>query len=297
MRVFYFFGLFLLLSCSKEKESSTLPAPVTGPLELTLVAPLEDTLAESSGLLVFGEELLSHNDSGNANALYRVNPSSGEVTQSLTIGTTSNTDWEDLAQDATHIYIGDIGNNNGSRKDLKIYKIAKEELTAIDGQELAVATISFSYELQDSFTPAPFRTNFDAEALVVMEGDLYVFTKNWGNQKTDVYKIPTTAGVYEALHVGTLDVAGFVTAADYDVQNNALLLIGYSTVAPFLVKMDAVNLQDISNGNFERYELQVPTAFSRQLEAVCLFESYLYLSSEQSSDGAAGLFRLEMNAL
>ncbi|MGB2128468.1 MAG: hypothetical protein ACPHXR_03225 [Flavicella sp.] len=292
MRAFYFFGLFLFLSCSKEKESSSLPISVTGPLELTLVAPLEDTLSESSGLLAFGEELLSHNDSGNANTLYSVNPNTAKITNTFAIDNIVNTDWEDLAQDANHIYVADIGNNNGTRKDLKIYKIAKEQVMADATQDKEIATISFSYELQDSFIPAPFQTNFDAEALVAMQGDLYVFTKNWGNQKTDVHKIPSNSGTYEAKHLGTIEVAGFITGADYDAENNSLVLIGYNLQSPFLIIMDAVNLQDLANSNFERYELQVPATYSRQLEAVCFFESYLYFTSEQSSDGASGLFRL-----
>ena len=292
MRVLYFFGFFFLFSCTKDGESGTLPAPILGPIQLTLVAPLEATLSESSGLLAFGEELMSHNDSGNTNALYGFNLNTAKITETFVLGITTNVDWEDLAQDANHIYIGDIGNNNGTRKDLKIYKIAKEQLTTVDSQELLVETMSFAYALQNSFTPAPFRTNFDAEALVVIAGDLYVFTKNWGNQKTDIYKISTIPGVYKAEHIGTLDIAGFVTAADYDVKSNSLVLVGYSLQSPFLVKIDAVHLQDIANGNFERYELQVPTTYSRQLEAVCFFESYLYFTSEQSSDGASGLFRL-----
>ena len=297
MRILFFLGLFILLSCSKEGESSTLPPSVTGPLTLTMLAPLEDTLSESSGLLAFGDEFMSHNDSGNANALYGFNPNTAKITDTFVLDTSTNTDWEDLAQDASHIYIGDIGNNNGTRKDLRIYKVAKEQLTAVDSQELLVETISFSYALQNSFTPTPFRTNFDAEALVVVQGDLYVFTKNWGNQKTDIYKISTIPGVYEAEHIGTLDIAGFVTAADFDIESNSLVLIGYSLQSPFLVQMDAVHLQDIPNSNFERYELQVPLTFSKQLEAVCFFESYLYFTSEQNSDGAGGLFRLEISAL
>lgn len=292
MRVLCFLGLFFLLSCSKDEERGTLPDPITGPLALTLVAPLEATLSESSGLLAFGEELLSHNDSGNANALYSVDPITAKIITTFAIDNTVNTDWEDLAQDANHLYIGDIGNNNGTRKDLKIYKIAKEQLTLANSQESFVETIFFSYALQESFIAAPFRTNFDAEALVVIAGDLYVFTKNWGNQKTDIYKITTTPGIYEAEHIGTLDIVGFVTGADYDAESNSLVLIGYNLQSPFLVTMDAVHLQDLSNSNFERYELQVPTTYSRQLEAVCFFESYLYFTSEQSSDGASGLFRM-----
>ena len=226
-------------------------------------------------LVAIGEQLLSHNDSGDANILYSVNPNTAKINETFVIENTANTDWEDLVQDANHIYIADIGNNNGTRKDLKIYKIAKEQVVAEAIQDKAVATISFSYELQESFTAAPFRTNFDAEALVVMQGDLYVFTKNWGNQKTDIYKIATIPGVYEAEHIGTLNVAGFITGADYDTESNSLVLIGYDLQAPFLIKMDAVNLQDLANSNFERYELQVPTTYSRQLEAVCFLDLFV----------------------
>jgi hypothetical protein len=34
-----------------------------------------------------------------------------------------NTDWEALTNDGNNFYIGDFGNNDGSRRDLTIYKV------------------------------------------------------------------------------------------------------------------------------------------------------------------------------
>ena len=88
---------------------------------------LPPLLYESSGVIFFNNKLISHNDSGNENKLYEIDTISGEVVRTITIDNANNIDWEDIAQDASSIYIGDIGNNNGNRTDLKIYKISKTE--------------------------------------------------------------------------------------------------------------------------------------------------------------------------
>jgi hypothetical protein len=86
------------------------------------VAVLDDSLRESSGLNFFNGKLYTFNDSGNTSELFQIDPQSGKIQKKLQTKL-RNEDWESLTNDGEKFYIGDFGNNLGTRKDLKIYKI------------------------------------------------------------------------------------------------------------------------------------------------------------------------------
>ena len=81
---------------------------------------LPGSLNESSGAIFFNNRLITHNDSGGEAKLYELDTISGIIEREVTILNATNVDWEDITQDETSIYIGDFGNNNGNRTDLKI---------------------------------------------------------------------------------------------------------------------------------------------------------------------------------
>ena len=93
---------------------------------LTEIAILPDLINESSGLVFFDDQLWTHNDKGGEDKIYQIDTSTGVVIQTVVIAAADNDDWEDLAQDENHIYIGDFGNNKGDRMNLKIYKIKNQ---------------------------------------------------------------------------------------------------------------------------------------------------------------------------
>ena len=88
---------------------------------------LPKSISETSGLENYGEHLITHNDSGDKPKLYVIS-SSGEKIIEIKINSIENNDWEDIASDSDHLYIADIGNNNGTRKNLKIYILDKKFL-------------------------------------------------------------------------------------------------------------------------------------------------------------------------
>ena len=122
--------------------------------EVSWVGALPELIQESSGLLLVGDRFVTHNDSGNSPELFVLDTTSLAVVRRVRVANAENTDWEDLAQDASYIYIGDIGNNLGNRRDLKVLRISKEAFLRSDTVEAAV--ISFSYEDQTEF--AGFQT-------------------------------------------------------------------------------------------------------------------------------------------
>ena len=88
---------------------------------------LPNTVSETSGLLFLKGTLITHNDSGDDANLYELDTLSGSISRTISITNATNVDWEDITQDETYIYIGDFGNNNGNRQDLKVYKILKTD--------------------------------------------------------------------------------------------------------------------------------------------------------------------------
>src|SRR5690606_33877479 len=82
-----------------------------------VLAPLPEVLTESSGLESNADySFWSHNDSGNAPKLIRID-TLGQVLQQLEIDAI-NVDWEDMTKDVDgNLYIGDFGNNDNVRTD------------------------------------------------------------------------------------------------------------------------------------------------------------------------------------
>jgi len=189
----------------------------------TLVALLPDSMTEASGLAFFNSQLWAHQDGGNQPQLYHLDTLSGALLQTSSLPMLENHDWEDLAEDATHLYIGDFGNNAGNRTDLRIYKINKSDLLA--GNAIA-EVIQFAFSDQTDFTHASNATNHDCEAFIVLGDSLHLFSKRWLDNMTHRYTLPNSPGNHIAQLKDSLDVGMLVTAADVSTNGLAVLL-GY----------------------------------------------------------------------
>ena len=161
--------------------------------ELILLTSLQESLNETSGLIFINQKLITHNDSGGKPELYEIDSISGEIIRTVVVSNATNVDWEDICNDSTYLYIGDFG-NTGSRTDLKIYRLLISSYLTTANDTVTVDTIQFHYSDQTDFTPAQFSTNFDAEALISFNDSLYIFTKNWGNNWTNIYALPKSPG-------------------------------------------------------------------------------------------------------
>lgn len=196
---------------------------------------LPTILSESSGAIFFNGKLISHNDSGNENKLYELDTISGLVTRTVVINNATNIDWEDITQDDSSIYIGDIGNNNGNRTDLKIYKINKNDY--INSTNVTAETINFNYADQIDFTPSSNNTEWDAESLISFDAStLVLMTKNWVNGITKAYTIPKNSGTYTVDPLPTvLQSGGLITGATYNPLTQKIYSVGYSSLLqPFI---------------------------------------------------------------
>lgn len=257
--------------------------------QVSLKVPLDGLLEETSGLIYFDGRVITHNDSGGKPSLYEVDEFTGSVTRVVTINNATNVDWEDITYDDTYFYIGDFGNNNGTRKDLKIYRILISDYLKKD--VVTADIINFNYSDQKDFVSSQFSTNFDAEALISCNNRLYIFTKNWSNKRSNVYEIPNKPGNYKIDKIISLDVDGLVTSATYNPLSNTILLTGYTIFFPFIIEITNFTDNDFSNVTFKKHGIQPPLGFSTQIEGIDFInENQYYLTAEKNSVGNSGLY-------
>jgi hypothetical protein len=197
------------------------------PTEIVPYSPLElpQSQKETSGLAWIQGKLFSINDGGNPAEIYELNPSTGVVTRTIKLNGIPNVDWEDLAVSPTHLFVGDFGNNAGNRKNLRILKISISEL--MSQNQVSAELIEFSFEDQTQFSFTENSHNFDCEAMVFLNGQLHLFSKNWQDLRSKHYTLPASAGKQVARLLGSRDVQGLVCGADVSPDGKHLILIGY----------------------------------------------------------------------
>jgi hypothetical protein len=262
--------------------------------QLSSITTLDNALKETSGLIFLDNRLITHNDSGREPALYEIDSTSGKITRKVVVSNASNVDWEDICHDGTYIYIGDIGNNQGTRTDLKIYRLLISDYLNTTNDTVTVDVISYSYANQTDFTPSEFETNFDAEALIAFNDSLYIFTKNWGNLQSNIYAIPKKPGTYKPSTSGKIDSQGLITGATYNQLSKKVLLSGYTTnpLSAFLIEISQTTKNELLNGTVRRFEIQPQGTYQIESIATLNFNQY-YLTAEESMTGKATLYRFE----
>lgn len=264
--------------------------------QVALVAPLQDSLIETSGLLLIDNKLITHNDSGGEKALYEIDTVSGGISRKVIIENAPNVDWEDVCHDDTYIYIADFGNNSGNRTNLRVYRVLISDYLNTSNDSISADTIFFDYADQTDFTATSFSTNYDAEAIISWNDSLYIFTKNWGNMWTNIYALPKTPGTYSLQKIDSINAEGLITGASFNAFSNSIMLSGYAFTYPFVIEISGFTTSQFSVATVERTQIQLPSGYSYQLEGITpISANNYYISTEESFSGASGLFRLKMD--
>jgi len=245
------------------------------------VSDLDAKIQETSGLSMLNGKLYTFNDSGNTPDLFEIDKKNGEIIRILKTNLI-NTDWEALTNDGENFYIGDFGNNAGGRKDLKIYKIPYQHLNDIAGSEKSLdsGTISFFYPEQTDFTSKNLKTDFDAEAMIYLNGKIHLFTKEWASKSTTHYIIdPEVSQLQEAKKTEAFKTNFVVTDAAY--FDKKLYLVGYTKKTEVFLNI----FQETEPGIFfqenpKRYYLGTALSIG-QIEGVAVDESGIYISGEK----------------
>lgn len=227
----------------------------------SLITTLDASLSETSGIILYNNKLWTHNDSGGEASIFQIDTTSGSVISVKGVRNAINNDWEDVCRDDTWLYIGDIGNNSGTRESLQIYRILLSELDDELLDSVNSEIISFSYD--PAIYPETVKSDnsdFDCEAMIVKGDSIYLFSKNWLNKKCYTYSIPIIPGSYTACRRDTLNTQGLICGADYNPETNMVCLIGYVYGIPapsIFFLLSGFEDDDFFGGTSVRYELEL----------------------------------------
>ncbi|MBD8018097.1 hypothetical protein [Kaistella pullorum] len=268
-RLFIFSFLFLLQSFTAQQTRFF-------KLKKYETAAFSDTLKENSGLSFFNGKLYTINDGGNSSEIFEIDPKYAKIKSSFQTSV-KNVDWEAIASDSVSLYVGDVGNNAGTRKDLKIYKFAADSLRTSGYQP---KIISYYYPEQTDFTRRIINNDYDAEAMIFLNGKIHIFTKEWASRATSHYIIdPTLKFSQPAQKTESYNTGFVVTDAEY--YEGKLYLIGYTkSTEVYLMVFEETQPGMFFGGPVRKYYLGSSVTLG-QIEGIAADDHGLYISGEE----------------
>lgn len=240
------------------------------------VGYLDDKIQETSGLSILNGKLYTFNDSGNAPELFELDETSGNIKNTYTINA-KNKDWEALTNDGKNFYIGDFGNNGGTRRDLEIYKLPFHNN---EPKNDSITKISFYYPEQTEFIPKYTDNDFDAEAMIYLNGKIHLFTKEWKSKSTSHYIIdPTITEKQKAEKTESYKTNFVVTDAAY--FDNKLYLVGYTKKTEVFLNIFAETEPGIFFKEKPKHYYLGSALAVGQIEGVTVNEAGIFISGEK----------------
>lgn len=277
----------LLYACSSKSQETNFKEVFT----------LDKKHTEVSGMIFHAptQKLWMLQDKGNPSELY-VYSADGTFENTVTVNNQENTDWEDLSQDKNgNIYIGNFGNNDNKRKDLRILKV---DAATIQFNSVNVSQeTTFYYEDQTEFPPKKSNLLYDCEAFVATNEAFYLFTKNRSKGFDGtfyVYKVPNKNGSFKAEKIATLKTCDqykscAITGATLNKSGNQIALLTHDKVLliPF------VNDDSFKQENITIKEL----GHNSQKEAITFKSDNQLFMADESEKGKKGgtVFMLDLN--
>ncbi len=289
--------LFLLVSFELLGQNNDLSFPIrtqyyNPPIH---IRKLPAALSETSGLIYYNGLFWTHNDSGGEPKIYGIDTLKGKIIQTIHLNA-SHKDWEDIAQDDDYIFIGDFGNNLGTRNDLCIYRIKKEQIPQQGDVSLTPEVIRFRWDKSLETSLPDRKTNFDCEAMFCLHDRLILLTINWGNQRTSIYSLPKIPGDYSPVFLLDFNANGLITGADFLEDDQTLALCGYKSYVPFIWLIK--DFQTIDTRGWTALRLELDDRAGSQTEGICFGPAKsLYVSSEATAFYPALIFKLDYPAL
>ena len=247
--------ILLLITLALVAVPPTLGDELIYEFEVEQATSLDNmSLQEVSGVTrshLFPDTFWAHNDSGDKARLFAITEE-GEVIcppflracpsnaqgmsnewEGHTIEMAMNYDWEDIAVLDGDLLIADTGNNGNARRDLGIYRVPEFNPRAVD-KTRALAFYPIAYPEQSMY-PAK-KWEFDAEAIFVADGQVYLVTKHRASGSISTFKpgaklyrvtMDSTERANLAELVAVKDDLAVVTAADVNPSEELLAILGY----------------------------------------------------------------------
>ena len=217
------------VSQSKNAKAGSAERNQTNPptydvyLPPTKLADLEDqAITESSGLVASRTSpgsYWTHNDAGNGPLIYSFD-SQGRSRGVWRVTGATNYDWEDLSigpgpkPDTNYLYIGDIGDNDGTRSEIVVYRIPEPFIPngIPNGNPVATAERPQATETAEAIRLRYPDGKHDSEALLVhpRSGRIYLVVKE-KTAKPGIYAAdaPKVSGeVITLTRIGEVDMSG-----------------------------------------------------------------------------------------
>jgi len=288
MKTIYLLVGLILFGCSnKEIDSAEIDSA-----EIVSKIVLPKIINETSGLEFYNNNFITHNDSGGEPSLYVFNEM-GEVIETIGLDKNpdfeiENNDWEDITNDNEYLFVADTGNNFGNRDNLNIIRVSKGTDLMVDG------IIEISYSDQESFFPRP-KHKYDAEAIIVIEDKIALFSKDRENLNTDLYLVNKNQNGSQILTSEvSYDVNTLITGGDYDEDRNLLALVSYNSNGnQYLLLFKNFKLNDLENNTFKKFKIPLEQA---QIEAVKIIdEKTFWVTSEDEGVGSPFMYKIEIN--
>lgn len=151
-----------------------------------------------------------------------------------TIGGAIDVDWEDVTvDDAGHLVVADLGNNDNDRRDLALYFLPEPAPAA--ERTAFFERVFVRYPDQKQFPAPKDDFNFDCEAVFSLGSKICLLTKHRSDSQTRLYTYDPTDpkkgkdGVAELTPGDEFDIEGQATSAEATADGRRLLVSTYST--------------------------------------------------------------------
>jgi hypothetical protein len=238
---------------------------------IRLLARMSDPrIVESSGVIAsrrYADVFWTHNDGGGPKkqVLYAIDRKSNTRASFSVIDVTLH-DWEDIAiDDAGHLYIGDIGNNEAKRDALTVYEIDEPNPQAGTG------SVAPKRAWKLKFPGAPF----DCESLFVWKDQGYVVSKVFDKARAQIFRFPLkeTNEPLTLELVATTKIKSPVTGADISADGTLLGLVAKDGAYVFRIDGDVTR---VSKANPHHTKLK-----NEHIEGCCFVPQGLLVTSER----------------
>jgi len=284
---------FLIVQACTNTDEIILPE--IDPVELQPYAKIDfPEVREASGLVksrLWEGVFWTHNDSGDEARIFPIKKDGTVIKpewmsdyKGIQIPDAVNVDWECIATDNKgHLYIGDIGNNSNTRRDLTIYVIEEPFPT----QTVVTSTkkrISYYYPDQKEIPAKKF--NFDAEAMFWKDGKIYVLTKHRADTFTQLYRLDTlsTREKKAARLIARFNTRGQVSGADVSPDRRKLVVLTYTSIWLFETRK--------KSDNYFKGKISWLPYKAEHCEAICFDGKELIIVNERGD-----LFQLKVEDL
>ncbi len=279
--------LIIVASLSLVAEVRNVVLPDIKPVELQPYSSFDFAEIDESSAFVKSRQwddlYWTLNDSGAENKIYPVTRD-GKILRAewykenmggIYVSDAVNVDWEELATDNDgNLYIGAFGNNRNMRKDLAVY-IVPEPYPLHTGKTRAFQRIDFNYPEQKEFPPE--KILFDCEAMFHARGKLYILTKHWNDEFTELYRFDSMDPLKKnpVTLISKFKSGPYVTAADATEDGSKMVMLTYNQIWLFESDTD-----DYFAGTVKWLPILLPEN-KNQCEAICFDGDKILITTEQ----------------